>query len=89
MAVTEELVLDGNAVAGLLGEVFACEPTTAFGACSSCGTEDYVGASVVYVHAPGTVVRCRGCDNVLMVLVRQPGKYVISFQGLRRLEIRE
>ena len=34
----DELMLDGNAVAGLLQEVFAVEMTTAVGTCASCGT---------------------------------------------------
>jgi uncharacterized protein DUF6510 len=34
----DELMLDGNAVAGLLQEVFAVEITTAIGTCDGCGT---------------------------------------------------
>ena len=33
----DELMLDGNAVAGMLGEVFAVEMTTATGICGNCG----------------------------------------------------
>ena len=33
----DELMLDGNAVAGMLGEVFAVEMTTATGTCGNCG----------------------------------------------------
>ena len=33
----EALRLDGNAAAGLLGEVFAGEVTTAVGTCDGCG----------------------------------------------------
>ena len=33
----DELMLDGNAVAGLLQEVFAAEMTTATGTCAGCG----------------------------------------------------
>ncbi len=85
----EQLMLDGNAIAGLLSEIFACEPTTAYGACDSCGATDYIGAGRVYVHAPGSVLRCSHCDNVLMVVVHKPGKYVIALQGLRWIEIQE
>jgi hypothetical protein len=34
----DELMLDGNAIAGLLQEVFAVQITTAVGTCVSCGT---------------------------------------------------
>ena len=33
----DELMLDGNAVAGMLQEVFAVEMTTATGTCGNCG----------------------------------------------------
>jgi Family of unknown function (DUF6510) len=32
-----ELMLDGNAIAGLLQEVFAVQMTTAIGTCAGCG----------------------------------------------------
>ena len=36
----DELMLDGNAVAGLLQEVFAVEMTTAIGTCGNCGATE-------------------------------------------------
>jgi Family of unknown function (DUF6510) len=42
----EALMLDGNAVAGLLREIFAVEMTTAIGTCNGCGAVDAVGAVV-------------------------------------------
>jgi Family of unknown function (DUF6510) len=39
----DELMLDGNAVAGLLQEVFAVEMTTAVGTCARCGAAGPVG----------------------------------------------
>jgi len=38
-----ELMLDGNAIAGLLQEVFAVEMTTAIGTCGGCGAARPVG----------------------------------------------
>ena len=38
-----ELMLDGNAIAGLLQEVFAVEMTTAIGTCGGCGAAAPVG----------------------------------------------
>ena len=62
--------LDGNAIASLLLDVFGTEMTTASGVCASCGARAQLAELVVYVRAPGTVVRCRSCASVLMVLLR-------------------
>jgi len=88
---TSEMKLDGNAIAGLLGEIFAVEMTTAHGTCASCGAVNEVGRVDVYVHAPGTVVRCPSCEQVLMRIVRQPGRgrYWLDLSGVRCLEVAE
>jgi hypothetical protein len=44
----DALMLDGNAVAGILQEVFAVEMTTAIGTCNMCGAADRVGALHVF-----------------------------------------
>ena len=85
---TADLTLDGNAIGGLLGEIFATEMTTARGTCASCGTEGAVGAAVVYMHAPGTVARCPVCDSVLLRIVRAHGRVWLEARGLRCLELR-
>ena len=36
-------MLDGNAVAGMLREIFGSEMTTAVGTCDGCGTAGEVG----------------------------------------------
>ena len=58
--------LDGNAIGGLLLDVFGSEMTTATGVCGSCGASAVVAELTVYMRAPGTVVRCRSCESVLM-----------------------
>lgn len=62
--------LDGNAIAGDLFVHFGREMTTAIGTCGHCGAHGPLGELRVYGRAPGTVVRCPGCDNVVIVLVR-------------------
>ena len=59
----DELMLDGNAVAGMLGQVFAAEMTTATMTCGNCGMAGPVGAMHVFRGA-GIVMRCPDCDNV-------------------------
>ena len=78
--------LDGNAIAGQLVEVFGAELTTATGTCASCGASGVVAELVVYLQAPGTVVRCRSCDSVLMVLVTRRGVACVDLRGLAQLD---
>jgi hypothetical protein len=82
----DALMLDGNAVAGLLQEVFAVEMTTALGTCGNCGATDAVGAIHVYRGA-GTVMRCPHCDTVLMTIVKDDTRVLIGFQGVRTLQV--
>lgn len=81
----EDGVLDGNAIGGLLIEVFGTEMTTAVGTCGSCGTPSQVAELAVYQPELGTVVRCRACDGVLMVFVRARGLYCVDLLGLASL----
>jgi hypothetical protein len=81
--------LDGNAIAGQLVEVFGTELTTARGVCASCGASGLVAELVVYLQAPGTVVRCRSCSAVLMVLVTARGTTCVDLRGLAELEREE
>ena len=82
-----DLRLDGNAVAGLLTEVFAVEMTTAVETCWHCGDTNAIGAVQVYLHAPGTVLRCPTCTGVLMTIVRMPHQIHIDLSGTRRVEL--
>jgi hypothetical protein len=84
----DELRLDGNAVAGVLHAVFGLEMTEARGSCGTCGKTEPIGAEHVYMHAPGAVVRCCHCNNVLMVVVQAHEEYVLAFSGLKSLQLR-
>jgi len=77
--------LDGNAIGGLLHEVFGAEMTAVIGTCAFCGRVGPVAETVVYLRAPGTVVRCRGCGNVLMVVTEVRGRRCVDLQGLAAL----
>ena len=82
----DELMLDGNAVAGLLQEVFAVEMTTAIGTCTACGATDAVGALRVFQGA-GVVMRCPNCDNALLTIVKDGPRVWIGFSGVRTLQV--
>jgi len=85
MEVLEDGVLDGNAIGGLLIELFGTEMTTAVGVCGSCGTVGQVAEMAVYQAKMGTVARCRVCDNVLMVFVEIRGVTCVDLRGLASL----
>jgi hypothetical protein len=78
--------LDGNAIAGLLVDVFGIELTTAATVCAACGARALVAELQVWGRGPGTVVRCRGCGAVLMVFVAIRGYTSVDLRGLAVLE---
>jgi len=85
MEALEEGVVDGNAIGGLLIELFGTEMTTAVGTCAACGAVRQVAEMAVYRPMLGTVVRCRSCDAVLMVFVEVRGVTCVDLSGLAQL----
>ena len=81
--------LDGNAIGGLLHEVFGTEMTDAIGTCATCGATGPVAETVVYLQAPGTVVRCRTCGALLMVIATIRGMNCVDLEGLSALRPRQ
>jgi len=79
--------LDGNAAAGILGELFATEATLAVGTCAGCGATDPLGAVHVY-RAAGLVLRCPHCEAVLLRVVESDERVWVDLGGLRSLEVR-
>jgi hypothetical protein len=78
--------LDGNAIGGLLIDVFGADMTAAGTICGTCGATRPVAELVVYRRAPGTVVRCRTCGSVLMVFVTVRGVTCADLAGLASLD---
>ena len=82
----DEQRLDGNAAAGALGEVFSFEVTMAEYACGGCGRADRLGGAMVYeVRGLGIVVRCPGCDNAIIRLAHNRGRYLVDLRGTKYL----
>jgi Family of unknown function (DUF6510) len=79
-------MLDGNAIAGMLQEVFAVEVTTAIATCDGCGAAQPIGAIHVYQGA-GTVLRCPHCDNPLAKIVKDGPRMWMGLPGMRTLEV--
>ncbi len=82
----DPFMLDGNAVAGLLHEVFLVEMTTAIGTCATCGASGPLGEVRVYLSA-GTVLRCPRCHNVLAKFVQRGSQTCVDLTGLLNLDV--
>ncbi len=78
-------VLDGNAAAGILQQIFLPEITTARIQCASCKSTAAVGALRLYAAPMGAVLRCVDCDNVLLRAVQTPHGWWLEMTGARRL----
>jgi Family of unknown function (DUF6510) len=85
--VADALRLDGNAAAGILSELFVPDLTAARATCAGCGATRAVGALVVYAHGMGTVVRCPGCDTVILCVTRTATQVWLDATGARRIII--
>jgi len=70
--------LDGNSIAGKLFDLFGREMTTATGTCRHCGAVAVIAELRVYAQAPGAVVRCRRCGQVVFVVVDIRGETQIN-----------
>ena len=78
--------LDGNAIAGMLCQVFGSEMTMVQAQCGGCGARGIVAECEVYLGGPGVVVRCRGCHDMLMVFVEVRETMCVDLAGLSELE---
>jgi hypothetical protein len=83
----DEMRLDGNAVGGLLAELFGTDMTGDMTVCASCGMHEVVACLDVYVCAPGTVIRCRHCLAVMMRIVEAPDRVWVDVSGVASLEL--
>jgi hypothetical protein len=74
-ATNADLVVDGNAVAGVLAEIFGDDLTALLGTCPDCGKRAELATCRAYTHAPGIVLRCSACDGVQLRIVWTPSGY--------------
>lgn len=72
-----ELMLDGNAAAGLLRTVFGTEMTTSPAECATCGAVSEMGALLAFLHGRDFTLRCPSCENIVIrVAETRQGTYV-------------
>jgi hypothetical protein len=83
---TSELRLDGNAIGGLLLELFGAELTAAPCVCAGCGACEEMARLDVYVGAR-IVVRCRHCESVMVRIVQGQGRTWLDSSGASVIEL--
>jgi hypothetical protein len=76
----DSMMLDGNAIAGLLRELFEHEMTDVMRGCASCGERHAVGAHMLFRSA-GFVLRCPACGDVAMLVVTLPDRTLVQLAG--------
>ena len=86
--IDRQLVLDANAVAGLLADIFGSEMTESMSECTHCGNVGAVGTLVAYTRGPGTVLRCSVCTEVVMRVAITPRGTVVDARGAARMMVR-
>jgi ribosomal protein S27AE len=80
-------VLDGNAMAGDLRDIFAIDVTAARFMCAGCGHTNVVATLLLYGQAPGQVARCPECSDVVMRFVHADDRIFLDMRGTVRLEL--
>jgi hypothetical protein len=79
--------LDVNAAAGELNQLFTLDVTRAIVQCDSCDKIAPLAESYLYAMEPGMVVRCNGCQRVLMRIVTNAANVWADLRGLRYLQL--
>lgn len=82
------LMLDGNAVAGDMAELFGFEMTAAAHRCAHCGNIGAMGTLLAWTQGPGVTLRCCICREVVVRIVRTGSRTLIDVSGAAYLEIR-
>jgi hypothetical protein len=73
--------LDGNAMAGPLGEIFTRDITSVERICQSCGTRAAIGGHRAYQGA-GMVLRCPACGDIAALLANMGDRgQVLELRG--------
>ncbi len=81
MRFSDDLALDGNALAGPMADLFAIDVTTALVTCTDCGAAKPLAEQAAYVGGPGSVLRCAGCSAVLVRFVQTRDALWLDVRG--------
>lgn len=64
--------VDGNALAGILSEIFRADPTGCGCRCGACGNIEPLARALVFLDCPGKVARCAHCAAVVLRVTTTP-----------------
>ncbi len=81
----DEHHIDGNGIAGLLGEIAGAEMTAVLRTCQSCGDRRAIGEHRAY-RAAGVVLRCPTCEDVALVIGVQDKRLLVEWRGRYEIE---
>lgn len=79
--INDELMLDANATAGLLFDIFGVEMTASPTECAHCGNGGEIGELLAFTQGPGIVLRCSSCEHVVMRIVQAPDAIYLDARG--------
>ena len=77
--------VDGNALAGVLSEVFEADVTALIGVCGGCGAAAPLAETVVELDDVAAIVRCRSCTHTLFTVLRDAQGARVVLASLREL----
>jgi hypothetical protein len=80
-------MLDGNAAAGILYDMFGVEMTATPTECAHCGATGELATLLAFMQAPGVVLRCRVCENVILRVVETREALYLDARGAVYLRI--
>jgi len=81
------LMLDGNAAAGVLEEIFALEMTAQPAECAGCGRVGALGTLWAFTQAPGLILRCPACTQIMLRIVVTPDAIYLDARGTAALRL--
>ena len=81
------LMVDGNAVAGQLMDVFGRDMTIAVVRCAGCTCEAEMGALMAFTRGPGVVLRCPACAAAIARVVETPTAIYVEARGASFLRL--
>jgi hypothetical protein len=85
--IAHQMTLDGNAVGGMLYDVFSAEMTASPTECAHCGRDSQIAQLLAFTQAPGLVLRCPGCGNPMVRIVRTEQYTYLDARGAVYLRI--
>ncbi len=75
------LMVDGNAVAGQLAQIFGRDMTMAVARCAACAHDAELGALMAFIRGPGVVLRCPACQQAIARIVETPSAIYLEARG--------